>query len=83
MFMQETCKRCGLCLTLCPFLELPKDEAAAEISQMIEKLESKVVARNCAGCSYCDIICPTQSNPSELRKEILLRKTHSNEQEKG
>ena len=77
MFKKETCKQCGLCLHLCPFLEMPKDEAAAEISQMIEKIESKVVARNCTGCSYCDIICPTQSNPSELRKEILLKKTRT------
>jgi len=77
MFNQETCKRCGTCLTLCPFLEMPKDEAKAEVNQMIEKLESKVVARNCTGCSYCDTICPTQSNPSELRKKILLKKTRT------
>jgi len=77
MFNQETCKRCGTCLTLCPFLEMPKEEAKAEISQMIEKLESKVVAKNCTGCSYCDIICPTKSNPSELRKEILLKRTRT------
>ncbi len=77
MFNKENCQRCGLCLTRCPFLEMPQDEAAAEISQMIETMESKVVARNCAGCSYCDIICPTQSNPSELRKEILLKKTRT------
>jgi Fe-S oxidoreductase len=77
MFKRETCKQCGLCLHLCPFLEMPKEEAAAEISQMIEKIESKVVARNCTGCSFCDNICPTQSNPSELRKEILLKKTRT------
>jgi Fe-S oxidoreductase len=77
MFNTETCKRCGLCLTLCPFLEMPEEEAATEVSQMIEKLESKVIARNCAGCSFCDTICPTRSNPSELRKEILLKKTRN------
>jgi len=32
--------------------------------------------QNCARCSYCDVICPTQSNPSELRKEIRLRYFH-------
>jgi len=36
MFNQETCQRCGRCLTLYPFLEMPKDEAAAGISHMIE-----------------------------------------------
>lgn len=75
MFNRETCKRCGVCLTLCPFLELPKDQAKEEVNQMIEKMDSRVVLKNCAGCSYCDIICPTQSNPSELRKEIMLRKS--------
>jgi Fe-S oxidoreductase len=60
---------------MCPFIEMTKDQAQVEVSQMIEKLESKVVLKNCAGCSYCDIICPTQSNPSELRKEILLKKS--------
>jgi Fe-S-cluster-containing hydrogenase component 2 len=36
VFNQETCQRCGQCLTLYPFLEMPKDETAAEISHMIE-----------------------------------------------
>ncbi len=56
---------------------MPGEEAATEISQMIARMDSKVVSRNCAGCSYCDIVCPTQSNPSELRKEILLKKTRT------
>ncbi len=77
MFNQETCQRCGLCLALCPSIELPKDEAAAEVKQMVEKKESKVLAKNCAGCAYCDVICPTHSNPSELRKEILLKKNRT------
>ncbi|MHA1209333.1 MAG: hypothetical protein ACTSSA_10015 [Candidatus Freyarchaeota archaeon] len=41
---------------------------------MIETRESEKIIRNCAGCSYCNTICPTQSNPTELRKEIKLRK---------
>lgn len=75
MFNQETCKRCGTCLNLCPFHEIPINEAKVEISQMIDKRESKIISRNCASCSYRDIICPTQSNPTDLRKEILLEKT--------
>lgn len=75
MFNRETCKRCGVCLMLCPFLEMPKQEARDEITRMIETLESKITLKNCAGCGYCDVICPTQSNPSELRKEIMLRKS--------
>jgi Fe-S oxidoreductase len=77
MFNEEKCRRCGVCLTLCPFIELPEDEAVAEIIQMVEKRESKVLAKNCAGCSYCDVVCPAKSNPSELRKEILVKKNRT------
>ena len=31
MFNRETCKRCGLCLMLCPFLEMPKEQAEEEV----------------------------------------------------
>ena len=75
MFNRETCKRCGLCLRSCPFLELPEEQAKEEVNRMIEKMESSIVLKNCTRCSYCDIICPTQSNPSELRKEIMLKKS--------
>ena len=74
MFNEETCKRCGLCLIECPFIELSKKEARAEIKNMIETGESEIIAKNCAVCTYCDIICPTHSNPSHLRKEMLSRK---------
>ena len=29
---------------------------------------------NCAGCKYCDVICPTKSNPSELINKMRLKK---------
>nr|MDO8089884.1 4Fe-4S dicluster domain-containing protein [Candidatus Sigynarchaeota archaeon] len=69
MFNEENCKRCSTCLSECPFLQLPAEEAKKEISRMIETRESEKIIRNCAGCSYCNTICPTQSNPVELRKE--------------
>lgn len=74
MFNQETCKRCGTCLNVCPFHEMPKKEAREEIKKMIEIRESEIILKNCAGCAYCDIICPTHSNPSHLRREILSKK---------
>ena len=73
MFNQETCKRCGLCLIMCPFIEMPKKEVRAEIKNMIETGKSEIITKNCAGCAYCDIICPTHSNPSHLRKVMLTR----------
>jgi Fe-S oxidoreductase len=74
MYIEETCKRCGLCLIRCPFIEMPKEEARAEVKKMIETRESEIISKNCAGCAYCDIFCPTHSNPSHLRREILTKK---------
>lgn len=76
MFNEPTCKRCGACLMACPFLELSKAEAGREVSQMIETRSSDLILSSCAGCCYCDSICPTQSNPSDLRKEILHLHNH-------
>ncbi|MHA1643916.1 MAG: 4Fe-4S binding protein [Candidatus Freyarchaeota archaeon] len=41
MFKEENCKRCGACLSECPFLQLPAEEAKKEISRMIETRESE------------------------------------------
>lgn len=75
MFNQETCKVCGTCLSKCPVFEMPIGQAKSEMELMIQGKASPEIIRNCAGCSYCDIVCPTQSNPSQLRKEILFRKS--------
>ncbi|MGQ9720436.1 MAG: (Fe-S)-binding protein [Candidatus Jordarchaeum sp.] len=74
MFNEETCERCGTCLSRCPFLQLPLEKAKEEISRMIETRTSEEILRNCAGCSYCNTICPTRSEPAGLRKEIRLKK---------
>lgn len=71
MFNAQTCKRCGSCLIACPSLEMPREQAREEIVRLIEKTVTDKVLSSCAGCCYCDSICPTQSNPSDLRKEIL------------
>lgn len=76
MFNEKTCQRCGICLEQCPFMQLPIEKAKEEISLMIETRKSKKIIHNCAGCSYCNVICPTQSNPWALRKEIRLRHIH-------
>ncbi|MEM2983693.1 MAG: (Fe-S)-binding protein [Candidatus Jordarchaeaceae archaeon] len=77
MFNEATCKQCGKCLSQCPFLEMPEQRAKEEITQMIKTRMSEQIIKNCAGCSYCNSICPTQSNPSDLRKEIKLRKNRA------
>jgi Fe-S oxidoreductase len=73
MFNAITCQQCGTCLAECPFLQMPIEQAKEEISQMIKTKSSRKIIKNCAGCSYCDVICPTKSNPSALRKEIRLK----------
>ncbi|TFG30239.1 MAG: (Fe-S)-binding protein [Promethearchaeota archaeon] len=77
MFNENTCQQCGTCLEQCPFLQLPKDQAKEEISLMIKTRNSRKILKNCAGCSYCDTICPTNSNPSALRKDIRLKHIRS------
>ena len=70
LFNAETCTRCGTCLNQCPFMLLHIEEAQNEVSKMIETKSSEAVIEKCGNCLFCDIICPTQSNPSALTKEI-------------
>jgi Fe-S oxidoreductase len=58
---------------------LSSEIAKKEISEMIKTRSSERILKNCASCSYCNIICPTGSNPYELIREIRLR----NYREKG
>ena len=71
MFNEQTCKQCGACLSQCPVMEMPPEQARAEIAKMVEARSFSELIKDCIGCSYCDTICPTQSNPSALRKEIM------------
>jgi ferredoxin len=35
MFNEETCNLCGICLSECPFMEMPEDLAGEEMGKMI------------------------------------------------
>jgi Fe-S oxidoreductase len=78
MFNEQTCTRCGICLEQCPFLRLPIEEAKIEIAQMIETRSSQKILKNCASCSYCNVICPTMSSPYDLIREIRLQNYRTN-----
>jgi Fe-S oxidoreductase len=78
LFNEETCQRCGTCLEQCPFLRLPVESAKKEIVKMIETRKSRKIIKNCASCSYCNIICPTESNPYDLIREIRLKNYREN-----
>ena len=78
MFNPETCKRCGACVIACPSIEMAALEAKEAMVDLIEKRDtaeavSLDIIKNCAGCGLCNEICPTNSNPADLRKEILLK----------
>ncbi len=77
-FNEQTCQRCGTCLEQCPFLQLPIESAKEEISKMIETRSSQRIIKNCASCSYCNIVCPTESRPYELIREIRFRNYREN-----
>ncbi|MBN1653061.1 MAG: (Fe-S)-binding protein [Deltaproteobacteria bacterium] len=47
-------------------------QAKEEIVQFVRSRRSDAVMKNCAGCGYCNTICPTQSGPADLRREIRL-----------
>ncbi|MFX1243134.1 MAG: (Fe-S)-binding protein [Promethearchaeota archaeon] len=78
MYNENTCERCGTCLEQCPFLQLPTESAKKEISKMIETRNSRKIIKNCAGCSYCNVTCPTGSNPYSLIREIRLKNYREN-----
>ncbi len=78
MFNEQTCQRCGTCLEECPFLHLSDERAKKEIDKMIETRDSRKILKNCASCSYCNIICPTGSNPYDLIREIRLKNYSEN-----
>ncbi|MFX1376309.1 MAG: (Fe-S)-binding protein [Promethearchaeota archaeon] len=72
-FNDQTCERCGICFEQCPFIQLPIETAKEEISSLIDTRCLRDILKNCAGCAYCNIVCPTGSNPHELIREIRLR----------
>jgi len=74
MFNQSTCKLCGDCISKCPSMEMPVSQAKEEIIKLVESRHSSEILKNCAGCGYCNVICPTQSNPTDLRKSIRQNK---------
>ncbi len=72
MFLEDNCERCGTCLVECPYIDITEEDAITEISNMVETRESGDILKRCIGCAYCNTVCPTQSNPRELIREISI-----------
>lgn len=74
MFIEEDCTFCGACLAECPFLEMSLEDAREEIARLIRTREPGDMSRDCAGCFYCDVVCPVEANPSHLMREVRSAK---------
>jgi len=55
-------------------LQLPIEKAKKEISKLIKTGNSMKLMMNCSGCAFCNVICPTESNPSDLINKMRLEK---------
>ncbi len=64
-FREDLCNRCGDCFTACPYLELPQEEAKAEITALIEGRPARAL-EICNTCHTCDVVCPKGADPYEL-----------------
>lgn len=65
-FKKESCDNCGLCLHLCPVMQLPLDVAKLEVSNLIEGKFSNYALTTCNSCLSCNLYCPQQANPYNL-----------------
>jgi len=64
-FIKERCESCGRCLNECPVLQLPIEQAQAEIRALVRGEDSEVLT-SCTGCMACNRICPNNANPHTL-----------------
>jgi len=64
-YLSDSCQQCGTCLTLCPVMKLPVEEARREIANLREGRPSRVL-KECTTCLDCDFFCPNGCNPDEL-----------------
>jgi len=78
MFIEENCERCGSCLSKCPYLDVSEEKAKEEIIKMIKTRTASEFLDDCLECAYCNTICPTQSNPRELIREINIKSIREN-----
>jgi len=65
-FHEERCDLCGLCLNMCPVMELPIEEAKKEFKALVEGKESMYALRLCNSCMSCNLYCPREANPYQL-----------------
>jgi len=64
-YLDDSCVRCGTCLSRCPVLGLTESEARVEIENLKEGRDRRVL-KGCPSCMVCDIIFPNRCNTGEI-----------------
>lgn len=64
-YLEESCRECGTCLSLCPVMKMSPGEARREIRNLRQGKYSRVL-NECTTCLDCDFLCPYGCNPGEL-----------------
>ncbi len=65
LFRESSCNRCGLCLSECPVLGVPRERAGEEMEKLVEGRETEVLSR-CTSCMTCNLLCPAGCSPYHL-----------------
>jgi Fe-S oxidoreductase len=69
----ERCKLCGECLSKCPEMRLPIEQARKEKQKINKGDITESVSRACTSCFDCDFFCPNQANPCETIMDTWWR----------
>lgn len=76
---QDTCLRCGKCVSACPMRLMPNALNAAAKADNYEKLE-KLHIMDCMECGTCSYLCPARQHPVQ---SIKIAKTKMNQRKKA
>jgi len=69
MFKPDQCKRCGICISWCQWMDVPTEKAGQYMEEMINGKRTEVLS-NCITCYSCNERCPQQVNPHGLFFEL-------------
>ena len=80
-FDADRCTRCGLCLSRCPVMNLPTEQAKNEIEALIQHWQrpgtlaksTKKVLGACTACFACNLVCPENCRPANLFLDLWHR----------
>jgi hypothetical protein len=65
MWDDSKCDLCGNCLTKCLYVDYDKDEAVAELKELMDGKEAAILSK-CITCCACREYCPNGADPYDL-----------------